>query len=106
MSLFVNVLFQSIDNGILNNLGPIHYPNVDGTEPVLLREMACDSLCIGLFPEPALILSFNLHLNEPFVTAIVKTVNKLYRDSNNVSAAGLWDYFVRLEIIPVTWPEC
>ena len=67
MSLFVNVLFQSIDNGILNNLGPIHYPNVDGTEPVLHREIACDFLCIGLFPEPALILSFDLHLNEPLV---------------------------------------
>ena len=58
MSLFVNVLFQSIDNGILNNLEPIHNPNVDETEPVLLREMACDFLCIRLFPEPALILSF------------------------------------------------
>ena len=67
MSLCANVLFPSIDNGILSNLGPIHYPNVDGIEPVLLWEMACDFLCIGLFPEPALILSFNLHLNEPLV---------------------------------------
>ena len=42
MSLCANVSFPSIDNGILNNLGPIHHPNVDGIEPVLLREMACD----------------------------------------------------------------
>ena len=40
MSLFANVSFPSIDNEILNNLGPIDYPNVDGIEPVLLREMA------------------------------------------------------------------
>ena len=78
MSLFVNVLFPSIDNGFLNNLGPIHYPNVDGIEPVLLREMACDFLCIGLFPEPALILSFNLHLNEPLV-ANFKSVQWLWK---------------------------
>ena len=63
MSLRVNVLFPSIANGILNNLGPIHYPNVDGIEPVLLREMTCDFLYIALFPEPALILSLNLHLH-------------------------------------------
>ena len=58
MSLFANVLFPSIDNGILNNLGPIHYPIVHRLELVLLREMACDFLCIGLFPEPALVLFF------------------------------------------------
>ena len=40
------------------------------------------------------------------VTAIVETVNTLYRDFDNFSAAGFWDYFVGLEIIPVTWPEC
>ena len=67
MSLFANVLFPLIDNRILNNLGPIHYPNVNGIQPVLLREMACDCLCMGLFSEPALVLSFNLHLNEPLV---------------------------------------
>ena len=67
MSLCANVSFPSIDNGILNNFGPIHHPNVDGIEPVLLREMACDLLCIGLFPEPALILLFILHQNEPLV---------------------------------------
>ena len=78
MSLCANVSFPSIDNGILNNLGPIHHPNVDGIEPVLLREMACDFLCIGLFPEPALILSFNLHQNEPLVTNF-KSVQWLWK---------------------------
>ena len=38
-------------------------------------------------------------------TAIVKTVNTLYRDSDNLSAAEFRDYFVGFEIIPVTWPE-
>ena len=78
MSLCANVSFPSIDNGILNNLGPIHHPNVDGIEPVLLREMACDFLCIGLFPESALILSFNLHQNEPLVTNF-KSVQWLWK---------------------------
>ena len=78
MSLCANVSFRSIDNGILNNLGPIHHPNVDGIEPVLLREMACDFLCIGLFPESALILSFNLHQNEPLVTNF-KSVQWLWK---------------------------
>ena len=78
MSLCANVSFRSIDSGILNNLGPIHHPNVDGIEPVLLREMACDFLCIGLFPESALILSFNLHQNEPLVTNF-KSVQWLWK---------------------------
>ena len=40
------------------------------------------------------------------VATIVKTVNTLYPDSNNLSAARLRDHFVALEIIPVIWPEC
>ena len=51
-------------------------------------------------------ISNKMSRNIGIVTAIVKTVNTLYRDSNNLSAGGLWDYFVGLEIIPVTWPEC
>ena len=78
MSLCANVSFPSIDNGILNNLGPIHHQNVDGIEPVLLREMAYDFLCIGLFLEPAPILSFNLHQNEPLV-ANFKSVQWLWK---------------------------
>ena len=52
--------------------------------------MACDFLCIGLFPEPALVLSFNLHLNEPLVANFLNQYNNDdWKIENSFEKGGL-----------------